>query len=121
MRDEDPIVTELFTQKDMSFDAGTLESIASNVGALFALYERYADDLKVVTEQMAVHRNTLIDAGYSCDFSDRESEILYLLVREAKPETVVEISPCHGYSTNYILAALTHNQKGALHSYEIVE
>ena len=34
---------------------------------------------------------------------------------------MVEISPCHGYSTNYILAALTHNQKGALHSYEIIE
>ena len=79
-------MTELFTQKDMSFDTGTLASIASNVDALFVLYERYADDLKVVTEQMAVHRKKLIDAGYSCDFSDRESEILTCWYAKSSPK-----------------------------------
>lgn len=85
------------------------------------LYEKFADELAGLTAEMVGHRRALVESGYSCDFSDRESELLYLLIRALKPEIVVEISPCHGYSTNYILAALTHNGRGELHSYEIVE
>jgi len=85
------------------------------------LYEKFSDELTSLTAEMVGHRQALVAAGYSCDFSDRESELLYLLIRALKPEVVVEISPCHGYSTNYILAALTHNGKGEVHSYEIVE
>ncbi len=86
-----------------------------------SLYRDYGEELEVFCKKMVLHRQSLIEEGYSCDFSDRESELLYLLIRDLKPEVVVEISPCHGYSTNYILAALTANQKGELHSYEIVE
>jgi predicted O-methyltransferase YrrM len=63
----------------------------------------------------------MVSRGYAADFSDREAELLYLFVRHFQPTTVVEMSPCHGYSTNYILAALTHNGKGNLFSYEIME
>lgn len=42
-----------------------------------------------------------------------------MTIREARPEVVVEISPCHGYSTNYILAALRSNGSGVVHSYEL--
>ena len=42
-----------------------------------------------------------------------------MTIREARPDVVVEISPCHGYSTNYILAALRANGSGVVHSYEL--
>lgn len=54
-------------------------------------------------------------------FGDIEGEVLYLLIREAKPATVFEISPNAGWSTNYILAALTKNAHGALHTFELME
>ena len=86
-----------------------------------ALYHKYWDELRPLCEKMRAIRKNMLEQGFSADFSDRESEILYLVLRESKPDLVVEISPCHGYSTNYILAALTHNKKGQLHSFEIQE
>lgn len=99
----------------------SLSSSASNYHFIHGLYDSYMADLVPFCERMVNHRREVCDKGYSCDFSDRESELLYLLIRELKPETVVEISPCHGYSTNYILAALTHNNKGRVYSFEIIE
>lgn len=104
-----------------NLDPATLLFTESSHDSISNLYGRYSIDLATLTDEMAGHRKSLTDAGYSCDFSDRESELLYLLIRALQPATVVEISPCHGYSTNYILAALTHNGKGELHSYEIVD
>lgn len=109
-----------FSSLPLTLDPSTLMSHAWGFDAVDRLYDEFAADLASLTAQMADHRRALTAAGYSCDFSDRESELLYLLVRATKPETVVEISPCHGYSTNYILAALTQNGRGELHSYEIV-
>lgn len=85
------------------------------------LYYKYKDELITFLKEMSHIRKNMLKKSYSADFSDRESELLYLLIRETKPSVVVEISPCHGYSTNYILAALTANGKGKLHSYEICE
>lgn len=84
-----------------------------------SLYEKYKDDLISFCSEMAQVRKRIVSHGFRADFADAEAELLYLLIRECKPSIVVEISPCHGYSTNYILGALTHNQKGQLHSYEI--
>lgn len=85
-----------------------------------ALYGRYYSELADLTKRMAPQRAKILAGGYAADFSNRESEVLYLLVRDLKPEVAVEISPCHGYSTNYILAALQANGRGVLHSYEIM-
>ncbi len=52
---------------------------------------------------------------------DIEAEITYLRLREAKPETVVEISPCGGWSTTWILRALKDNGKGQLHSFDLID
>ncbi len=48
---------------------------------------------------------------------DEDCEILYLLLRAERPEHVVEISPFHGWSTSWILAALRDNGRGRLVSY----
>lgn len=52
---------------------------------------------------------------------DIEAETTYLLIREERPETVVEISPCGGWSTSWILNALRDNKHGQLYSYDIVD
>lgn len=52
---------------------------------------------------------------------DIESEITYLLIRELKPKKIVEISPCGGWSTSWILNAIKDNGTGRLYSYDIVD
>lgn len=52
---------------------------------------------------------------------DIESEITYLLLREYKPEHVVEISPSAGWSTSWILRALQYNQLGHLYSFDFID
>lgn len=87
---------------------------------LAGLYATYGDELAGVAERMKVARQRMLALGCSADFGDREAETLYLMVRHFRPQTVVEISPCHGYSTGYILLALAANGGGICHSYEIV-
>lgn len=90
-------------------------------GWLKSVYSEYAEPLASLAEIMAKTREGIIDRGSTCDFGDREGELLYLMIRLAKPEVVVEMSPCHGYSTGYILQALTDSGEGVCHSYEISE
>ncbi len=52
---------------------------------------------------------------------DIESEITYLLIRELKPKNIVEISPCGGWSSTWILNAIKDNGFGKLYSYDIVD
>ena len=100
-------------------DPATLRLGDSDAGYVSSLYEKYWDGLVSVCTEMGMVRRRMIERGHSADFSDTEAELLYLLVREVKPNVVVEISPCHGYSTGYILSALTDNGHGKLFSYEI--
>lgn len=99
-------------------NAGTLK-FKSDFGPVLALYDKYREELRALTTTMSEQRAKMMSEGYDAEFSDRDAELLYLLTREGKPETVVEISPRHAYSTNYLLAALTKNGKGHLHTYEI--
>lgn len=52
---------------------------------------------------------------------DIEAEATYLLLRELKPQTVVEISPDGGWSTTWLLAALRDNGSGHLYSYDLFD
>lgn len=54
-------------------------------------------------------------------FDDIEAEATYLLLREFKPHTVVEIAPDGGWSTTWLLAALRDNGSGRLFSYDIFD
>lgn len=101
-------------------DAGSLAATGSAAEPLRRLHAKYADELGPLSERLAAQRQAILDGGWSADFSDREGELLYITIREARPGLVVEISPCHGYSTNYILAALRSNGSGVVHSYELM-
>jgi predicted O-methyltransferase YrrM len=119
-----------------------------NVEFILNLYEKYQIDLRQVREyQQELHR----EKGYSMSekyriyaiansvlsrfgiqqqnkaklmhpqFDDIEAEITYLLVREFKPKNIVEISPCGGWSTSWLLNAIKNNKFGELYSYDIVD
>lgn len=85
-----------------------------------ALYKKYHDELSVLSRALRKKFYPMQKAGYLTTFGDIEGEMMYMLVREGQPETVFEISPNAGWSTNYILAALTKNKKGTLHSFDIL-
>lgn len=112
-----------------------------------SLYDTYADDLRRVrANQQAYYQKS----GYAPEkdpslshrlsiglrragsylqrgallkpqLDDIEAELTYLRLRDRKPGTVVEISPCGGWSTTWILHALRDNGRGVLHSFDLVD
>ncbi|MCX4706925.1 class I SAM-dependent methyltransferase [Streptomyces sp. NBC_01373] len=83
------------------------------------LYGTYAEDLDRAREQQRALLAPPVSMKAQLD--DIEAEITYLLLREARPETVVEIGTYHGWSTTWILRALRDNGTGHLYSYDIVD
>ncbi|WP_079158573.1 class I SAM-dependent methyltransferase [Streptomyces caniscabiei] len=83
------------------------------------LYRTFAEDLDRARER----QRTLLapPTSMKAQLDDIEAEITYLLLREARPETVVEIGTFHGWSTTWILRALRDNGTGHLYSYDIVD
>ena len=90
--------------------------------AILALYLKYQDELIFLSEILIPIRkkirNTL--GGYP-GFCDIEAEFLYILIREIKPSTVFEISSRHGFTTNFVAAALSKNGSGQLECFEITK
>lgn len=83
------------------------------------LYVQYADELYELAHAFRPIYHRMMANRHGVTFGDGEGEAIYMLIRHFKPEVVFEISPDTGHSTNYILAALTKNQKGMLHSFEL--
>lgn len=84
-----------------------------------ALYRKYDTELRELARRLRSTYHQMQKKRHGTTFGDVEGELMYLLLREMKPATAFEISPDCGWSTNYLLAALTANQHGALHSYEL--
>lgn len=92
---------------------------ADHVDHVVRLYRTYTEDLHRVREQQRALLGPPLSMKAQLD--DLEAEITYLLLREARPETVVEIGTFHGWSTTWILQALKDNGTGHLYSYDIVD
>ncbi|RZT89069.1 methyltransferase family protein [Pseudonocardia sediminis] len=84
------------------------------------LYRKYTSDLAAVVEQqrtfLATNASTVTP-----QLDDLEAEITYLLLREYRPEHVVEIGTFYGWSTTWLLSALRDNGTGHLHSFDMVD
>jgi predicted O-methyltransferase YrrM len=84
------------------------------------LYEKYAEPLAdardAQRELLARFRGPI-----KAQLDDIEAEITYLLVRDTRPETVVEIGALHGWSASWILRALVDNGTGHLFSYDLID
>lgn len=84
------------------------------------LYRRYAGELERVLRLLRRQFHAMERQGDKIAFGDVEGELLYMLLRERAPDVVFEIAAAAGWSTNYVLAALTANGKGVLHSFELM-
>ncbi len=84
-----------------------------------SLYEAHGVELPGVAARLRQVYHHMQARGESAVFGDVEGELAYLLIRAWRPAVVVEMSPDCGWSTNYLLAALTANGHGTLHSFEI--
>jgi hypothetical protein len=82
------------------------------------LYREYASDLAAVG---AAQREYAESMAGRMQLDDLEAEITYLLLRAAKPATVMELGTFHGWSTSWILSALRDNGSGHLHSFDIID
>ncbi|MEU3373495.1 class I SAM-dependent methyltransferase [Streptomyces sp. NPDC006711] len=91
-----------------------------DVERLSRLYVKYESDLAKVRNDQ---RDYLAARGKEMkpQLDDYEAEITYLLLREYRPEVVVEIGTFYGWSTRWILSALRDNGTGHLHSFDIVD
>ena len=85
------------------------------------LYKKYSSELFELSKITYEISHSMQKKGYCVGFGDFEGEIAYMLIREQKPNLVYEISPAAGYSSNYLLSALTKNNSGELHSFELLQ
>lgn len=83
------------------------------------LYRKYQDDLRTVRKEQRELRTTRPEMRTQLD--DLEAEITYLLMREERPATVVEVGSLHGWSTTWILRALRDNRAGALVTHDLID
>lgn len=80
------------------------------------LYHKYGAEIAAYRPEMREWCN-MTD---SCKFGDYEAEMLFMLVREHKPQNVFEMAPNRGYSSHWILRALHLNDNTSkLHSFDI--
>ncbi|MCE3555585.1 class I SAM-dependent methyltransferase [Pseudonocardia sp. RS11V-5] len=84
------------------------------VDLVAGLYRRYAADLVEVVERQ---RAVTTDARCRPGLDDLEAEITYLLLRQLRPEHVVEIGTSAGRTTSWLLSALRDNGSGRLVSF----
>jgi predicted O-methyltransferase YrrM len=89
--------------------------------ALAVSLQSHADDLRRLASELVSLHARMTGEGHKIAFGDGEGGVLYALIRALQPSVVFEVSPASGWSTNYILAALTDNSRGELHSFEIEE
>jgi predicted O-methyltransferase YrrM len=86
-----------------------------------ARLERYAPVRLVATALRRLGLPPHYRRLFKPKFDDIEAEITYLLVRDRRPNAVLEIAPYYGWSTTWILQALKDNGTGRLHSYDLVD
>ena len=83
------------------------------------LYRTHAGDLARVIGQQRRFRAAVPSMTPQLD--DIEAEITYLLLRDTRPEQVIELGTFHGWSTTWILGALRDNGTGHLHSFDRID
>jgi len=80
------------------------------------LYDKYGSEIAAFRPTM----RSWCQRTKSCKFTDFEVELLYMLIRHVKPQKVFEMAPNKGFSTHWILKALTTNDDTSrLYSYDI--
>ena len=87
--------------------SGLARSSESFLTTVKYLYGKYGKEIADFRPEM----RTWCQKTNSCKFTDLEAEMLYMLVREEKPQRVFEMAPNKGYSSHWILHALHLNDE----------
>jgi len=77
--------------------------------------------LRVLIEARRVSKAILPGRDLDPQSDDIDCEIAYLLIRSVRPRTIVEISPCGGWSTTWLLSGLRDANRGHLYSYDLID
>ena len=77
------------------------------------LYQRYAQDIR----HLQTFNRLIPTIGKS--YQGEERRLLYLLTLSLSPDLIVELSPKRGWSTLHMAAALEHNRRGRIVSFEL--
>ena len=103
------VISELSVMQGLA-DSSTFLS------TLEELYTKYGAEIAAFRPQMRMW----CEKTQSCKFGDYEAEMLYLLIREYKPQHVFEMAPNRGFSSHWILEALHKNDNTSkLFSFDI--
>lgn len=93
-----------------------LSSEDSFYPALQTLYGKYGLEIAEFRPKM----REWCKQTQSCKYTDYEAEMLYMLIREHKPQKVFEMAPNRGFSSHWILHALHKNDvTSKLYSFDI--
>ena len=92
-----------------------LSSPHTMLQTLEELYSAYGVELRALHRRM----KDWCRITQSCKFCDVEAEMLYMLIRKWRPNHVFEMAPNRGYSSHFILSALSVNDHGQLDSFDI--
>jgi predicted O-methyltransferase YrrM len=84
------------------------------------LYRKYTSDLAAVIEQQRKF-HLANRSRMTPQLDDLEAEITYLLLRDFRPEKVMELGTFHGWSTTWMLSALRDNGTGHLYSFDMID
>ena len=82
-------------------------------------YEEIGDFIDKILNKIDEGFNSLPDKYHPADLGKENAILLYSLIREHRPETVVETGVCNGLSSSVILKALKDNDKGRLVSVDL--
>lgn len=90
--------------------------MAIDMDTVVGLYFQHADALRAARRA----QSALLTGGPKIKprLDDAETEISYLLVRDARPRRVVQIGAEYGWSTSWLLRALADNGHGTLDTYD---
>lgn len=95
---------------------GSLSKTSTFLSTVTTLYDKYGSEIQALRPTMRAWCNV----SKSCKFTDFEVEMLYMLIREHKPQKVFEMAPNKGFSSHWILSALhKNNDASRLYSYDI--
>ncbi len=108
-----PAARKAIRQRMLLLRQAALDRIATLAGASAADMSRYRRDLRASDLP-----DTLLERGAGMAFTHElpQGALLYLLIRAARPATVLETGVRPGYSTAWILQGLSDNRVGALTS-----
>jgi predicted O-methyltransferase YrrM len=102
-----------------SHDVSILKALSNPATFLHTvkrLYNQYGSEIRSYRPVM----RKWCQVTHNCKFTDFEVEMLYMILRETKPQRVFEMAPNKGFSTHWILEALTQNDKSStLYSYDV--